>query len=194
MWQEKRRNEIQDRIISRKRLRIKSDQMRLIKEDAELAMIEKLNQEKVLEQKKIDANFMRMWRMKRDDVHSKDIEARKAEKTRLKQINVLKKAKASILIKLLILISDSKIIWKEINEMWLTEQAKKLTRKRSRSKLNTMNEDDENDENHELILNESWIQRNFVTFDDDNQADARDNAKHAEYAEYAKNALNSWDL
>jgi hypothetical protein len=106
----------------------------------------------------------------------------------------LKKAKASILIKLLILISDSKIIWKEINEMWLTEQAKKLTRKRSRSKLNTMNEDDENDENHELILNESWIQRNFVTFDDDNQADARDNAKHAEYAEYAKNALNSWDL
>jgi hypothetical protein len=34
--------------------------MRLIKEDAELAMIEKLNQEKVLEQKKIDANFMRM--------------------------------------------------------------------------------------------------------------------------------------
>jgi hypothetical protein len=48
--------------------------------------------------------------MKRDDVHSKDIEARKAEKTRLKQINVLKKAKASILIKLLILISDSKII------------------------------------------------------------------------------------
>ncbi len=58
--------------------------MRLIKEDAKLAMIEKLSQEKVLEQKKIDANFMRMWRMKRDDVHSKDIKARKAEKARLK--------------------------------------------------------------------------------------------------------------
>ncbi len=54
-----------------------------------------------------------------------------------------------------------------------------------------MNEDDENDENHELILNESWMQRNFVAFDDDNQADAKNNAKHAEYA---KNALNSWDL
>jgi hypothetical protein len=34
--------------------------MRLIKEDAKLAMIEKLNREKARKQKKMNANFMRM--------------------------------------------------------------------------------------------------------------------------------------
>jgi hypothetical protein len=93
MWQAKRRDKIKNRIISRKRLRIKIDQMRLIKEDAKLAMIEKLNREKVLKQKKMNANFMRMWRMKRDEVPKKDIEARKIEKAHLKQINALKSSK-----------------------------------------------------------------------------------------------------
>ncbi len=87
--------------------------------------------------------------------------------------------------------------------MWWIEQAKKIAKKRSRSKLNTI--DDENDEDHELIVNESWLQRNFVAFeklnddenDDeidnevDNEADAKNNARHSKYV---KNAVNSWDF
>jgi hypothetical protein len=37
-----------------------------------------------MKQKKINANFMKMWRMKRDEMHSKDVTARKAEKSRIK--------------------------------------------------------------------------------------------------------------
>lgn len=48
--------------------------------------------------------------MKRDDVYIKDIKARKFEKTRLKQINDLKKVKTSILIELLTLIADLETI------------------------------------------------------------------------------------
>jgi hypothetical protein len=73
-------------------------------------MIEKLNREKARKQKKMNANFMRMWRMKRDEMQKKDIEVRKIEKTCLKQINALKKIKASIFIDLLIFIIDSKRI------------------------------------------------------------------------------------
>jgi hypothetical protein len=38
-------------------LRLKIDQIRLIKEDAKLAMIERFNQEKILEQTKKSGNF-----------------------------------------------------------------------------------------------------------------------------------------
>jgi hypothetical protein len=48
--------------------------------------------------------------MKRDEMQKKDIKVRKIEKARLKQINALKKVKASILIDLLIFIIDSKRI------------------------------------------------------------------------------------
>jgi hypothetical protein len=45
---------------------------------------------------------------------------------------------------------------------------------------------------HEMIVDEPWLQRDFVTFEglnnDDNE---RSNAKHAGYA---KNAVNSWDI
>ncbi len=153
-------------------------------------MIEKLNREKVLKRKKMNANFMRMWRMKRDEMQKKDIKVRKIEKARLKQINALKKVKASILIDLLIFIIDSKRIWKEINEMWLIEQAKKLAKKkRSRSELNTI---DENDEDHEMIVDESWLQRDFVAFEnlndekDDEKNDEKNNAKHARYAKVTR--------
>ncbi len=71
MWQAKRRDEMKSRIISRKRLWIKIDQMKLIKKDAKFAMIEKLNQEKILKQKKMNANFMRIWRMKRNEMQKK---------------------------------------------------------------------------------------------------------------------------
>jgi hypothetical protein len=48
--------------------------------------------------------------MKRDEMQKKDIKARKIEKACLKQINALKKVKASIFIDLLIFIINSKRI------------------------------------------------------------------------------------
>jgi hypothetical protein len=41
--------------------------------------------------------------------------------------------------------------------MWLIEQAKKLVKKWSRLKLNTI--DKKNDENHELIANKSYCKK-----------------------------------
>ncbi len=90
-------------------------------------------------------------------------------------------------------------MWKEINEMWLIEQAIKFVKKRSRSKLNTI--DKENDEDHELIMNKSWLQKDFETFeklnDDkndyeidnevDNEVNAKNNTKHDKYAKSAVN-------
>ncbi len=74
--------------------------------------------------------------------------------------------------------------------MWLIEQAKKLAKKkRSRSKLNTIDEDDED---HEMIVNESWLQRDFVAFEnlnderDDERNDEKSNARHAKYARVTK--------
>jgi hypothetical protein len=140
----------------------------------------------------------------------KNIKARKNEKARLKQINALNKFKASIFIDLLTLIIDLERIWKEINEMWLIEQAKKLVKKRPRSKLHAI--DEENDEDHEMIVNKSWLQRDFVAFeslnDDENDEmlNTKNNAKHARYAKrtskhakheivdefLSKNFFNDW--
>ncbi len=143
--------------------------------------------------------------MKQDDVQKRDIETRKVKKARLKQIIALRKFKALILIDLLILIIDLERIWKEINEMWLIEQAKKLVKKQSRSKLNA---NDKDDKDHEMIVDESWLQKDFVVLEDlnDDENDEReinddqgqiddDNEKDNErHARYAKNAVNSWDI
>jgi hypothetical protein len=80
------RNGSSEEILERK-----SDNLRLTKEDAEQAIIAKLQKEKDDEKKRVDAQFMRIWRMKRDEMHTKGVAARKAEKARIKQIKEMTK-------------------------------------------------------------------------------------------------------
>ncbi len=92
----------------------------------------KLQKEKDDEKKRIDAQFMRIWRMKRDEMHTKDVAARKAEKARIKQIKERTKNHLFIFVELLQLIHDLEIEWKKINQVWLVEQEKKDRKKKPR--------------------------------------------------------------
>jgi hypothetical protein len=80
--------------------------LRLTKEDAERAIAAKFQKEQNIEQKKINANFMKMWRMKRDEMHAKDVAARKAEKSRIKQVKEMTKNHLFIPVELLQPIHD----------------------------------------------------------------------------------------
>lgn len=91
MWQSRRQQELHEKKFARKRLRAKSGNLELIKEDAKQALINKLAKDKAMNKKRADAHFMKLWRMKRDDIHAKRIAARRAEKTRIKQLKELQK-------------------------------------------------------------------------------------------------------
>jgi hypothetical protein len=67
--------------------------------------------------------------MKQDEMHTKDVTARKVEKARIIQIKKMTKNHLFINVELLQLIHDSKIEWKKINKIWLIEQEKKIERK-----------------------------------------------------------------
>lgn len=118
MWHEKRARELNRKKTSRKRLKSTADEMRLIKEDAMLVMITKLNKEKETERKRVEGNFMKMWRMKRDEIHTKRIVVRKDERNRIKKMkDFMKSNLSSIFDELIQFISDSEAIWKATNEV-----------------------------------------------------------------------------
>ena len=72
-------------------------------------IIVKRQKKKILKKKQIENNFMKMWRMKKNDLHIKKIAVKKTEKIRVKQMKKMIKDYAFILLKLLIFIHDSKI-------------------------------------------------------------------------------------
>ncbi len=89
-------------------------------------------------------------------MHVKDVLARKNEKLRLKQIKKMTKRDIFISIEIMTLIPDSKIEWKNSNDIWNAEQAKKLINQRDDdfefivnttddSNLEIMTTDDENE-------------------------------------------------
>ncbi len=129
MWQTTRQKELNRKKFFRKRLRFETNNLRLIKKNAKQAIFAKLQKEKDDEKKRIDAQFMRIWRMKRDEMHTKNVAARKVEKARIKQIKEMTKNHLFISVELLQLIHDLEIEWKRINEIWLIEQKKKIKRK-----------------------------------------------------------------
>ncbi len=98
--------------FARKRLRAESNNLGLTKEDAKQALINKLAKEKALNKKRSDAQFMKMWRMERDDIHIKRIAARKAEKARIKNLKELQKNINIIPDEMFWPISDLEAEWK----------------------------------------------------------------------------------
>jgi hypothetical protein len=60
MWYERRNHELHRKQFSRKRLKIVESRLRLIKEDADLIMITKLNKKKKTKLKRVETNFMRI--------------------------------------------------------------------------------------------------------------------------------------
>ena len=76
-------DELLHKTISRKRLRtnLTSGGLRLTKKAAERAIAEKQHKKKEADKRRIRNNFMRIWRMERDQKHLERVTARKKEKT-----------------------------------------------------------------------------------------------------------------
>ncbi len=183
LYQQRRMTELHGKKYARKRLRAESGNLGLTKEDAERVIVAKLQKEKEVEKKRVDAQFMKFWRMKKDDVHVKGVAARKAEKARIKQMKEMTKSHTFISVELLQPILDLEAEWKATNPTWLTqEEVKKFKRKKSRVEGD---DDDDDDEEMKIIVNpskQSWENDDFVSFEDDED----ENAGHAANAEYAE--------
>jgi hypothetical protein len=75
MWQTTRQKKLNRTKFFRKHLRFETDNLKLIKKNAKQVIVAKLQKEKNNEKKRIDAQFMRIWRMKRDKMHTKNVTA-----------------------------------------------------------------------------------------------------------------------
>ncbi len=180
MWQTIRQKKLNRKKFFRKRLRFETDNLRLIKKNAKQVIIAKLQKEKDDEKKRVDAQFMKFWRMKRNDVHAKDVIARKTEKAEIKQIKEMTKYRLFISVELLQLIHDLEVEWKRINETWLIEQEKKNRRKKSRLEKSVEEEDDDDTE---FIIDKFGDEEDFIPFEDEDERN--ENASHAKNAGHA---------
>jgi hypothetical protein len=118
--------------------------------------------------------------MKRNEMHAKRMLTRKNEKSRLKQIKNMTKRIIFILVEMMTSISDPKTEWKNSNDIWNVEQAKKQITKQK----------DDDDDDIEFIVDttgDSGLgmttddeglrgQADFVSFDfgDENNVDFKD--------------------
>jgi hypothetical protein len=118
---------------------------------------------------------MKIWRMKRDEMYTKNVTARKVEKARIKQIKEMTKNHLFIFVELLQFIHDLETEWKTINEIWLVEQEKKNRRKKSRLEKSAEEEDDED---FEFVVNKFDDEDDFISFEDENENENAKQAKH----------------
>jgi hypothetical protein len=59
MYQQRRMTKLHDKKYARKRLRAESENLRLTKEDAKRVIVAKLQKEKKVKKKRVDAQFMK---------------------------------------------------------------------------------------------------------------------------------------
>ncbi len=168
--QKRRLDDLLQKITSRKRLHT-SHVKELTKEDAEQTITKKQQKEAKTKRRKEYNNMMKIWRMKRNEMHAKEVIARKDEKARIKQIKKMKKQNVFIFMKLMISIADLEAKWKSSNEMWNAKQEKKKIKRRNENDenddvqfiVNTMN-----DSNLSFSMNEQMKkQANYMTIDKD---------------------------
>ncbi len=133
--QKRRLDDLLQKITFRKRFNA-ANVKELTKKDVEQTIAKKQKKEAKTERRKEYNNMMKIWRMKRDEMHAKEIIARMNEKARIKQIKKMKKQNVFIFTKLMIFIANLEAKWKSSNEMWNAEQEKKKIKRR---------DDDEND-------------------------------------------------
>ncbi len=199
MWQTTRQKKLNRKKFFRKRLRfetdnltltlreceacwLETDNLRLTKENAKQVILAKLQKEKDDEKKRVDAQFMKFWRMKRNEMHAKDVIARKTEKARIKQIKEMTKSRLFISVELLQLIDDLEVEWKRINETWLIEQEKKNRKKKSRLEKSIEEKEEDDDDDTEFIINKFDDEEDFISFEDENERN--ENVSHAKNAKH----------
>ncbi len=179
LHQKRRTDDLLQKITSRKRLKA-SHVKRLIKKNAEQIIADKRKKKMKTKRRKEYNNMMKIWRMKRDEMHAKEVLTRKNEKTRLKQIKEMTKRNIFTFVEMMTSISNPKTEWKNFNDIWNAKQAKKQIIKQK---------DDDDDVVVEFIVNtadnsdlemsddELHEQADFVSFDfedDENDVDLND--------------------
>lgn len=124
----------------------------MTKEDAATTMAIKIRKENDAQKRKDDAQYMKIWRFKRDCMHAKGVTARKDEKQQLKDLKNWIRTKDPLNPPppmLLQPIHDPETKWKAMNPTWLAQEAKKNAKKyghsQSQSTLVAENEDDDAD-------------------------------------------------
>ncbi len=186
MWRTTREKELNRKKFSRRRVQLVTGDLGLTKEDADRVIAAKFQKKQNMKQKKINVNFMKMWRMKRKEMHSKGVTVRKVEKSRIKQMKEMTKNHLFISVELLQLIHDLEVEWKTINEIWLVEQEKKDRKKKSR--LEKSADDDEEDDDLEFIVDKFSDENDFIAFENENENEnaplAGENAPLAEDARH----------
>ncbi len=122
-------------------------------------------------------------------MHVKGVEARKAEKTRIKQLKELQKNINIIPDEMFQPIVDPEAAWKATDATWLAQQEAKKQGKKPR--LEAPNEDD--DEELDIIVNQpksSWMEEDFVDFEDSGDENAGGDAGHSGHAEQLEHAID----
>ena len=167
-YQKRRHDELMQRATFRKRLKPTFEGMGITKKNALAAIAEKRRKKNELIKKKEHNNFMRMWRMKRDDLLTKDIIAQKKKKARLKKVKDYTKRKIQMSDENTIPIIDSEMEWKTSNSTWLAEKVRK-TKTKSKHQI-SINEKNDVDfiidiQNDSKLRNEMMRNDDFVTFE-----------------------------
>ncbi len=116
IYQKRRLDDLLQKITSRKKLNA-ANVRELTKKVAERTIAKKQQKKAKIKRRKKYNNMMRIWKMKRNEMHAKENIARKNEKTRIKQIKKMKKQSVFISTKLMISIANLEAKWKSSNEM-----------------------------------------------------------------------------
>ena len=129
LHQKRRHDELMQKIIFRKRLKFIFEKISITKKNALTIITEKRRKKNELIKKQKYNNFMRMWRMKRNDLLTKNIIARKEKKIKLKKIKNYTKRKIQMSDEDAISIINFEMKWKTSNSTWLIEKIKKTKTK-----------------------------------------------------------------
>lgn len=168
VYRSQRIKDITAKTSSRKRIKTPhSGSLGMTKENAERLIAEKHQSELIAEQKKERNNFMRMWRIERDDMYAKGVAARKLQKERVKNIKELMKQNVIIPDEMLHPIEDPEATWKATNEVWIAEEAKKKEKRCEgiRGKeMNNIHQDEEEEEIDRLFITDVIGDKNLAQF------------------------------
>lgn len=167
LHQKRRHDELMHKTTSRKRIKPTSGGMGITKEDALKAIEGKRQKEEELAIRKERNNFMRGWRIERDELQAKGVIARKAEKARLKRVKNYTKRGVLVPDEDATPIVDPEMEWKAINPTWKEEEARKVeAKKRNKIRTNQSHDDEEDVEFIIDIVGDSNLRDAVVENDD----------------------------
>ena len=116
MYQKRRQDDLAGK-TSRKRLKKAGPGWGLTNEEAQKQIEEKRKAAEIAEAKKKRGDFMKLWRVERNDINKKGIEAWHAERARKKKVKEMRKSKLDVPVELLTPITDPRKEWRATDDI-----------------------------------------------------------------------------